>query len=330
MKKLISNFTNQLKDALDIAEHIEFTDFKTEIRNVVISGMGGSGIGGNIIAEAVASEIKVPIIVNKDYLLPHYVNSKTLVIISSYSGDTEETLKALNNAIEKEANIVCITSGGRVADIAARKNIDLVLIPKDMPPRAAIAYSLVQILHILNSNFIISPDFKKNLLAAINLIDTEEKNIVRDAKETANLLLGKLPIIYSTAAMESVAVRFRQQLNENAKLLCWHNVFPELNHNELQGWKEKNNNVAVIIFRNETDYSRTAKRIDISSEVISHYDASIKEVYSKGNSQLERMLYLIHWGDWVSYFLAEMKGIDTMDIRVITYLKSELAKVEEY
>jgi glucose/mannose-6-phosphate isomerase len=330
MKKLISEFTKQIKHALEIAGLAKLTDFKTEMRNVVICGMGGSGIGGGIVAEAVASEIKIPLIISKDYFLPNYVSKNTLVIVSSYSGDTEETLKALDEAIVKDAKIVCITSGGKMADVATRKNIDLILIPKGMPPRAAIGYSLVQMLHILNFNYIISTDFKKNLLAAISLIDTEEKNIIRDAKETANKLSGKFPIIYSTAGIESVAIRFRQQLNENAKLLCSHNVFPELNHNELQGWKQKNNNIAVLIFRNGTDYQRTAKRIDISSDIISNYDAVIKEVYSKGNSLLEQILYLVHWGDWVSYFLAEMKGIDTMDIRVITYLKSELAKVEEY
>ena len=327
MKKLISEFTKQLKHALEIADLSEFTDFKKEIKNVVISGMGGSGIGGNIVAEAIASEVKIPIIVNKDYSLPNYVNKNTLVIISSYSGDTEETIKALEEAIAKESKIVCITSGGRIADIAGRKNIDLVLVPKGLPPRAALAYSLVQLLYILNFYYIISSTFKKNLNAAIKLIDVEEKNITRDAKETANLLSGKLPIIYSIAGMESVAIRFRQQLNENSKILCWHNVFPELNHNELQGWKEKNSNIAVILFRNDNEYPRTAKRIDISTEIISHYDAATKEVYSKGTSLLERMLYLIHWGDWVSYFIAEMKGIDTMDIRVITYLKNELAKI---
>lgn len=330
MKKLISDFTKQLKHAIEIAEYTQLKEFKNEIRTVVISGMGGSAIGGNMAAEAIVSEIKIPIIVNKDYLLPNYVDKSALVIISSYSGDSEETIKALDNAIARGAKIVCVTSGGRIGDIAALKDIDLILIPKDMPPRAALAYSLVQLLYILNFYSIISSSFKKSLIVAIKLIDAEEKNITRDAKETAHFLSGKLPIIYSIAGMESVAIRFRQQLNENSKLLCWHNVFPELNHNELQGWKEKNSKLAVIIFRNDNDYPRTAKRIDISREIISHYDAAIKEVYSKGNSLFERMLYLTHWGDWVSYFLAEMKGIDTMDIRVITYLKSELAKVEEY
>jgi glucose/mannose-6-phosphate isomerase len=330
MKKLISNFTNQLKHALEITQCTELTPFKKEIKNIIISGMGGSGIGGNIVSEAVASKVTIPIIVNKDYALPNFVGKNTLVIISSYSGDTEETVKALNEAITLESKIVCISSGGKISEIATKKNIDLILIPKGMPPRAAIAYSIVQLLHILNFYTIISYSFKNNLLAAIELIDAEENNMIRDAKETAKLLSDKLPVIYGIAGMESVAIRFRQQLNENAKMLCWHNVFPELNHNELQGWSEDNSNIAVIILRNHNDAPRTSKRIEISSDIIRHHDVTVREVYSKGNTPLERILYLIHWGDWVSYFIAELKNIDPMDIRTITYLKSELAKVEEF
>ena len=330
MKHLISNFTKQLKSALELSNRLQLTDFKTELRNAVICGMGGSGISGNIVAEAVASEIKIPIIVNKDYFLPNYVNTKSLVIVSSYSGDTEETLLALNQAIEKEAKIVCITSGGKLADIASRKKLDTILIPKGMPPRAAIAYSIIQILNILNINYIISSDYKNKINAAIKLIDSEENHIIKDAKETAYLISGKYPIIYSSAKTESVALRLKQQLNENSKILCSHNVFPELNHNELQGWKEKNKNIAVIILRDKNEYNRTDKRINISSEIIGLYDATIKEIYAKGNSIIEKMLYLIHWGDWLSVLLAEIKGIDTLDISVITYLKSELAKIEEH
>lgn len=330
MKKLITDFTKQLKHAVEIAEHVHLSATTNRISNVLISGMGGSGIGGNMATEIANTEAEMPIIVNKDYFLPNFVSKNSLVIISSYSGDTEETVKALEEAITRNAHIVCITSGGKIKQLAKEHNLDIILVPTGMPPRAALGFSLVQLLHILNFYGVISAKYKTSLTRAIELLDTEESNIVRDAKQTALELENKNIIIYGTAGMESVALRFRQQVNENSKRLCWHNVFPELNHNELQGWKEKNNKLAVVIFRNETDYLRNAKRIDISKEIISHYDATIKEVYSKGSSQLEHMLYLIHWGDWLSYFLAERKGIDTMDIKVINYLKSELAKVEEY
>ena len=330
MKKLISNFTEQLKHALEITNYTELTPFKKEIKNIVLSGMGGSGIGANIVSEAVADKVTIPIIINKDYTLPNFVGKHSLVIISSYSGNTEETVKALEEAIKCESKIVCITSGGKIAKMAADKEIDTIIIPKGMPPRSAIGYSVVQLLHVLNFYSIISFSIKNNLLAAIELIDAEENNLIKDAKETADLISDKLPIIYGISGMESVAIRFRQQLNENAKMLCWHNVFPKLNHNELQAWREKDSSLAVIVFRNDNDSVRISKRIDISSDIISHYDAAYKEVYSKGNTPLERILYLVHWGDWVSYFASELKEVDPMDITAITYLKSELAKVEEF
>jgi glucose/mannose-6-phosphate isomerase len=324
MKDLIKNFPVQLKEALDIASRAELTESPNEIRNVIINGMGGSGIGGNITIEAIASEIRIPVMVNKDYTLPHYVNKNTLVIISSYSGETEETVKAFEEARDKDAKIVCITSGGKIADIATKKNIDLILLPTGFPPRAAIGYSVTQLLHILNYYYIISSAYKKEMTAAIELLEQEQHSIMEDARETALALAGKIPVLYSNSKMESVALRFRQQLNENSKVLGWYNVFPELNHNEFEAWKHKNDSLALVIFRNENDYARTIKRIDISKEIFKKYTSTIKEVFSKGSSMLERMLYHIHWGDWVSFYLAENSHTDIMDISSINYLKNSL------
>lgn len=325
MKDLIEGFTRQLREALEISEKAELSAPVNEIRNVIINGMGGSGIGGNVALEAIAPEVRIPVTVNKDYALPHYVNKHTLVIISSYSGDTEETITAFEEANEKGAKVVCITSGGEIASIAQRKNIDHIILPGGLPPRAAVGYSLAQLLHILNFHYIISAAYKKEMSDAIELLNSEKDKIMDDAKETASMLSGKLPILYSTAKMESVALRFRQQLNENSKMLAWHNVFPEMNHNELEAWKKKNQELAVIIFRNETDHARTARRIDVSKKIFEQYTPNIREIHSKGNSLLARMLYLIHWGDWVSYFIAGLDRTDIMDISAINYLKKELA-----
>ncbi len=326
MKELIAEFTGQLREALDITTGISLSEANNEIKNVVISGMGGSGMAGNIALESIAQEIRIPVVINKDYTLPFYVNRHSLVIIVSYSGDTEETIKAMEEAMERDAKIVCISTGGKISEKAQRKSIDLIEIPDGMPPRAAIAYTLVQLLYVLNFFYIISCAYKKEILAAIKLLDEEEKNIRMDAKATAKSLIGKTPLLYSTARMESVALRIRQQLNENTKILAWHNVFPELDHNELEGWKKEQPAISVIIFRNKDDHPLLAQRIDISKEIIQEYTSTPKEVYSKGNSVLEKMLYFIHWGDWLSFFLAEFDETDMMYTQSINYLKSELAK----
>ena len=139
--------------------------------------------------------------------------------------------------------------------------------------------------------------------------------------------MNKIPVIYADANYEGIAVRFRQQINENSKMLCWHHVIPEMNHNELVGWTTKNDDLAVVIFRNDDDYFRTQKRMEVNKTVFEKYTSTIIEIYSKGNSQLEKAMYLLHLGDWVSYLIAEKKGIDVVEVDVITHLKNELAKI---
>lgn len=329
MKNLISGFTKQLKQALEISENVSLSTAPYQFANVVISGMGGSGTVGNITAEA-SLESSIPIIINKDYFLPHFVSHNTLVIISSYSGDTEETNKAMEDALNKGAHIICVTSGGRIKQLALKKGIDVIEVPPGIPPQLSLAFSLVQLLHIFSFHGIISKVYKKDITRSIELLNAEEENIIIDAQKSAIEFLGKNIIVYSSAGMESVALRFRQQINENSKGLCWHHTFPELNHNELQGWREGNENHMIVLFRNDTDYMRTSKRMDIFKDLVNHNEINVKEVFSKGDSILERMLYFIHWADWVTYFMAELKGIDPMDMRPMEYLKSEMAKIEEY
>jgi len=327
MKTLISNFSKQLDEAINIGKNAQLSSPENKISNVLISGLGGSGIGGSIISQLVEKEATVPINVNKDYFIPEYVNQSTLVIICSYSGNTEETLSAMKLSCKKNANIVCITSGGEVLDIAKEQNLNHIIIPGGMPPRACLGYSLTQLFYVLNHFRIIGNSFEGDLEASIKLLENEKDNILEEARSIATKLFNKTPIIYSTTSTEGVAVRFRQQLNENAKMLCWHHVFPEMNHNELVGWRTQNKELAVVIFRNETDYDRVQKRIEICKEIFTKYTSTIIEVHSKGNSPLEKALYLIHLGDWISWFLSELNKLDAMEIDVINHLKSELAKV---
>ncbi|MBK7856538.1 MAG: hypothetical protein IPJ79_18065 [Bacteroidetes bacterium] len=137
----------------------------------------------------------------------------------------------------------------------------------------------------------------------------------------------KITVIYSAANYEGVTVRLRQQIDENSKMLCWHHVFPEMNHNELVGWTEKHDDVAVIMFRNKDDYFRTQKRMDICKEIFAKYTPHIHEIWSKGDTQLQKSMYLIHYGDWISWYIAEIKNIDAVEVNVIDYLKGELSKI---
>ncbi|HET6244443.1 MAG: bifunctional phosphoglucose/phosphomannose isomerase [Bacteroidetes bacterium] len=326
MFELITNFPQQLREAIKIGESASLTKAKVPISNIVISGLGGSGIGGSIASQLFEKESPVPITVNNKYFLPAFVNSNTLVIISSYSGNTEETISCMKEAMKKSAKIVCITSGGAIAEMAINNKLDFIKIPGGNPPRTCLGYSLTQLMYILSFYGIISPSFKEKLNAAIELIIDQKPQIIVESKAVAAKLLHKLPVIYSVSSGEAISIRFRQQLNENAKVLCWHHVFPELNHNELVGWTEKNENMAVVIFRNNTDFIRNQNRIEISKQIIARYTSTIIEIFSKGESNIEHAIYLIHLGDWISYFLADLKGIDAVEVKVIDLLKSELLK----
>jgi len=327
MKELVQNFSEQLKEAVQIGETAVFSKAKSPIQNVMITGLGGSGIGGTIVAEVVASKCKVPIVVNKDYFLPLYVNENSLVIVSSYSGNTEETLQAMKSALEKNAKIICITSGGEVEKIARKEKLDLILIPSGMPPRACLGYSLTQLFFVLEGMNLILADYRKELTSTISLLESEQKSIQQEAHQIADFLLNRIPVLYISDGYNGVATRFRQQINENSKMLCWHNVLPEMNHNELVGWTENHHDCAVLLIRNKSDFSRTQARMEISKTVFSKYTPHLKELWSKGNSQLERSLYLIHLTDWVSVFLADQRKVDASEINIINHLKGELAKI---
>lgn len=326
MKQHVIDFTKHLVQALEIGEKAKISTSDRQFENVVISGLGGSGIGGTIVAQLLADQIKVPVCVNKDYGIPAFVGDKTLFIANSYSGNTEETIDALQNAAKAGAEIACISSGGKVIEIAKEKGYNYIQIPGGLPPRAAFGLSFPQLYFMLNGYRLISDSFKNEIKDTINLIDKEEDHIKQEAEKVTSHLIGKTPVIYSVSEFEGVCVRFRQQINENSKMLCWHHAIPEMNHNELVGWAGGTDHMAVVIFRNKTDFSRNQTRIEINKEIISKYTSNINEIYSKGNSNLERALYLIHLGDWISVMLAEKKEIDPVEVNVIDFLKGSLAK----
>jgi|TARA_R110000782_G_scaffold21472_4_gene57754 glucose/mannose-6-phosphate isomerase len=327
MKELIENFTKHLRHSIELNNNTTLIPSNKDFNNVLICGLGGSGIGATIIAQVVADNAKKPILVNNNYKIPHFVDEKTLVIACSYSGNTEETLEMITQAEQKNATIVCVTSGGKLAALAIEKKYNYILIPGGHPPRAAFGLAFPSLFKLLNYYGIINSDYSNEFNKAIELINENESLILVEAGAITEKLYKKIPVIYAESSYEGVAVRFRQQINENSKMLCWHHVIPEMNHNELVGWVNKNEDLAVVIFRNEDDYYRNQKRIEISKTVFKKYTSTVIEIHSKGNSKLERALYLIHLGDWISYLLAEKNGVDVVEVDVITHLKNELSKI---
>lgn len=325
MKKLINDFSQQLEEALEIGKAHEFVTKPSTYSNVVICGMGGSGIGASFVQNATIQEISIPITIVKGYFLPQHVNKNSLVIVSSYSGNTEETIHCFQEALKRNATICAISSNGKVKEMCDANNLDCILVPGGNPPRSTFAYSIVQLFVILEHFKLISADFIADIKQAKKRIVDEKEEIIKAAHELAKSLKDKIPVLYSSDHIESVAIRWRQQFNENGKKLAWTNVVPEMNHNEIVGWRGDYSNLAVVFLRNENDFAKIAKRMDLNKEVYKTCTPHVFEVWAKGNSFIEQAIYHIHFGDWVSFYLAELGGYDVVEVKVIDELKANLA-----
>jgi len=333
----IYNFPEQLIEASNIGQKIEpDAEYFSGIDNIVVVGMGGSAIGGDTVRTYLADKLKIPFSICRHYRLPGYVDNYSLVVISSYSGNTEETLSAFNEAIAKKAKIACFSTGGKVGEIAEANKYLWVKLPKDYPPRAALGYSFIPLLYLISKLGLIEDisDDVSNLIDGLKKFrgsyaaDVEtDKN---QAKLCANKLFKKIPIIYSGPELtDAIGTRWKGQICENAKCLAFNNQFAEFNHNELVGWNKIDSykeNLKVIYLRDKDDYIRISERMSIVKDIISEYDVEVIEVFSQGDSPLLRMFSLIQMGDFVSYYLAILNKIDPTPVKVIDYLKGQLDK----
>lgn len=328
MDKLIAAFPDNMTEALLIASRATIDPSKHPIHNILITGMGGSGIGGKIVSQWVQDEIKIPVVLINDYNLPEFVNENTLVIGSSYSGSTEETMISLEKAKDKGARIIGICSGGDLKDFCFENNFNCIIVPGGRPPRTQLAYSVVQLVNILVQLGLIGADKLAQISSSKELILDNLEEIKAEAHKLSEFLDGKVGIFYSSAKYEGIAIRARQQFEENSKYLCWHHVLPEMNHNELVGWGGGDDRFAVVFMQTNDLIPRNQKRYEITMELIRKKTKHVFEITAKGATNVERSFYLIHLVDWASFYLAQKKGVDPIDIDVIYYLKDELANFQ--
>lgn len=331
-KKYIEDFTRQLASALKIGESFDLVRPGSDIRNIVMCGMGGSGIGANLVESLTYGKVPIPITVCKSYNIPQFVSPHTLFIACSYSGNTEETIASTNKALLKRAHIIIVSSGGRLLDMAKEYNLLYFQVPEGSDsPRAMLGYNMVALLHVLYHTNLIGAAFIKETENAIEFLNRGEKGIQAEAELIARKLKGKFPIIYCDDRLHAMALRFQQQLNENAKQLAHVNTFPEMNHNELVGWKfpeDLLSKMQVIYLYSDHDHSRVEKRMEICRDIFEKASNPVIDIIGEGASLLEQYYYLIHLTDWVSYFLALENKVDPDPIESINYLKTELDKIK--
>lgn len=300
----------------------------TDVRNVVICGMGGSAIAGDFVKQIFAGHLSVPIIVNRDYNLPSYVSKQTLVILSSYSGNTEETISAFHDAVIRNAKIITISTGGDVEVLSKKNAVPHILIPKGFQPRQAIGFSLVTLFRIMEHLF---QDLHDAHVISRNVGWIKEKqqwwSSENELWSLAEQLCAHPVIIYSSEKMFPAALRFKGQICENAKLLAFANTIPEMNHNEIVGWDSIQSNApfSVMLIRDADDHSQIQKRFDILKKILSKKTA-LYEIYSEGSDSFSKFMSLIYWGDWLSYFMAIVRKTDPTPVDIITHFKNELSK----
>ncbi len=333
MTRLIESFPAQMEGAAQVARTLTLP-LPSRVDNIVVAGMGGSAIGGDVIRVAASSLLRVPFLVCRDYRLPTFVGPSTLVFASSYSGNTEETLACYEQARAARAHIVCLTSGGKLASSAYANQHPVIQLPSGLPPRAALGYSAVLLLGGLTVLGQL-PDLTDSVMETINVL----KELVdrygpalpvhkNRAKMIAHTLHGRLAAIYaSSSVLEPAAVRWRGQLAENAKNLSFHHVLPEMNHNEIVGWEMASQNIqsiAVILLRDRDDHPLVQNRFDLTRDIIAHKASPLYEVWSEGESPLARVFSVICLGDFISLYLAYLNSVDPTSVRVIDELKKGL------
>ena len=334
----INGFYGQLEQGLEIGHNTRLPDIDTgSIRNIVLAGMGGSAIGGDLLRSFLGKELKIPFTIHRNYDVPGTVNKNTLLICSSYSGGTEETLSAFDSGVKAGCTILCITTGGKLADKARVNNATVITIPGGMMPRAALGYSFTPLLTVFG-RLGLCRDYSNDITACAARLKSwsddyqfdKENNIAYDI---ATKLAEKLIIIYSGPDyFDTVALRIKGQISENAKQHAFCNVFPEFNHNELVGWELTPNfvgNFTVLTIRDKDDHVQVAKRMDIVKKIIEEKEIEVIEIRTKGESLLERIFSLIQLGDYISYYLALINEVDPTPIKMIDYMKSKLADNQE-
>lgn len=336
-KSMLINFDKQIQESSEIVKNSSLNFEPSKITNILYLGMGGSAIAGNLLYDTLFDHLKVPLDVVRGYLAPAYCNEHTLVIVSSYSGNTEETLSAAEKARAGKAQFLAITSGGKLKEMAEANQWSLILIPEGFPPRQALGYIYFTLYHALGTAGLFT-DYKRNLTPLVHFIqkltvrcDQQQSDCNILSRELAKTLHGKISLIYSSAPyLQTVARRWQNQFHENSKSMAFANVLPEMNHNEIVGFEQDStafSHFVAIFLRDKDAHPRIEKRIELTQIIIKKHGIEIVDIYTEGHTILEKVFSLILKGDWVSYYLALSHQKDPVKIKNIDFLKSELAKL---
>ena len=335
MAPLIAGLPGQLAQTPRLVEAGSWPRWtRNDFDGIVVLGMGGSAIGGDLVRAYLGDTLPVPMSIVRDYRLPRWVNLRALVVASSYSGNTEETLRAVEEASRRSCRIIALCSGGELGRLAERYGWPIVALPGGFPPRTALGYSFAAV-YLTLSRFGIVDNPVALLLRLSEFLNARNAALTpnvpladNEAKRLASAIHGRIPVVYGAAgSMAVVALRWKGQVCENAKDLAFCGEAPECNHNEIVGWglpsvsREK---MITVFLRSVDDHPRVARRFDIVGQLLHDRGVLVETVWATGDKPLLRLFSLIQLGDWVSFYLAILNGVDPTPIAAIDYLKARL------
>jgi glucose/mannose-6-phosphate isomerase len=334
----IVSLPTQIKNSLEIVKSFDVNIDIEEIKNIIFCGMGGSGIAGDVIIDLCRNHIEIPIVVNKSYTLPNWANENTLVLIQSYSGDTEEVLNSFNSSFNKKCKIIGFSSNGALIKKCIGKNIQFVKIPEGFLPRTAIGYLLLIPLLMLNKLGFTNYNFEINIPDLIESTNrTLEENKIEKSfdenpsKKIAFKIQNSIPQIYGWSIYSPVAKRYCTQFNENSKLISKYDFIPECNHNDIVGWYndiEFTKQISCLLFRDEKLEDKKIRfRIDFMKNIFEEVAKNVIELHIQGSSNLSKVLNAIYLGDFISYYTAILRSVDPTPTYIIDELKNGLSKL---
>jgi glucose/mannose-6-phosphate isomerase len=305
------------------------------IRHVVFAGMGGSALGGDLVSTLATERLSVPVTVWRGYGLPSFVGPDSLVVAVSYSGDTEETLSAFEAALRRRAPAVAVTSGGALGKLAVERELPLVRVPGGLMPRFALGHLFFPLLTLLESLglTVVGEPERDEAIGRLEVMG-EELRVDRaesdnEAKRLALTLRGRTPVIYGSALTEAPAYRWKTELEENAKLLAFHGRLPEADHNEVEGWRDPSARVFHAVFlRDPLEDEETVRRVLVTQELIRDGAGGVTDVWPRGKGRPAHLLSLIYLGDWVSYYLALLRGVDPWSVPALSEVKRRLREAK--
>jgi glucose/mannose-6-phosphate isomerase len=334
MSDVISAMPGHCRQALDLVGKTGFEPLNRKVRSLIICGMGGSAIAGDILSAWGHDKLGMPVQVNRNYGLPGWAGPEDLALISSYSGDTEESLSAFFEAEKRGLGILGITSGGQLRELCQNRGYQHLIIPGGLPPRGALGHSFFGLAGMLKKLGLLKAE-ETELRESIDLLDKlvleygpESDTKENRAKQLAGELQGYLPIIYSSVdSLWPVARRWTNQINENSKMLSYAAFFPELCHNEIVGWEqlpETRKKAKIVMLKDRDDHRSNIFRAGIIGSIIQQESGGVISIESRGQGLLARMFSLIFLGDMVSLYLAYLNQVDPTPVERIKYLKSKL------